>query len=235
MNSFVDAKSIAKTLRAVMAERKISLSHSECLEVIAKLFGLADWNTLSARIDAAAAKPLKLPKGWISCGSADLEQYRLGVDRANTGALIECRYRRDSGVFMPEDKFACMMQSISAGEYRGKKLRLTGTIKTDDVDLATIWMRVNNCAAILRFDNMMDRFPDGKLRGTHGWTERVVILDVPNEATDIHYGFLMRGYGRLWAKEFQLDVVDDSTPVTQILHGRRSDILQKPNNLAFNE
>jgi hypothetical protein len=32
-----------------------SITHSECLELIAKQFGLADWNTLSARIEGGGA------------------------------------------------------------------------------------------------------------------------------------------------------------------------------------
>ena len=40
--------------------RSVSLTHSESLELIAKVLGLADWNTLSARIDAS---PKAAPSG----------------------------------------------------------------------------------------------------------------------------------------------------------------------------
>jgi hypothetical protein len=42
MRSYKDAKAMAKSLRDVLAARNVSLSHSECLEVVAQQFGFAD-------------------------------------------------------------------------------------------------------------------------------------------------------------------------------------------------
>src|SRR4030095_6532498 len=53
MRDYRDAKAMAQTLRQALKERSVALTHSESLELIAKVLGLADWNTLSARIDAA--------------------------------------------------------------------------------------------------------------------------------------------------------------------------------------
>ena len=53
MRDYRDAKAMAQTLRQALKEKSVSLTHSESLELIAKVLGLADWNTLSARIDAA--------------------------------------------------------------------------------------------------------------------------------------------------------------------------------------
>lgn len=46
------AKTMAKSLRDALAGRNVSLSHSACLEIVARQFGFADWNTLSARLPA---------------------------------------------------------------------------------------------------------------------------------------------------------------------------------------
>jgi len=52
-------KGMAKALRQALADRDIALSHSECLELIAKQFGAKDWNALPAAIGHDAAdKPL---------------------------------------------------------------------------------------------------------------------------------------------------------------------------------
>ncbi len=53
MRTFLDAKAMARSLRAALGESQISLSHSECLELVAKQFALNNWNVLSAKIDAA--------------------------------------------------------------------------------------------------------------------------------------------------------------------------------------
>src|SRR5262245_45480418 len=55
MRTFRDAKAMAKTLRAALAGKQVSLSHSECLELVAAQLGAESWNVLSARIEADAA------------------------------------------------------------------------------------------------------------------------------------------------------------------------------------
>ena len=57
MPTHKDAKAMARFLRAAMAERNIALRHGECLEIIARQFGCADWNTLSAKL-LAEERPL---------------------------------------------------------------------------------------------------------------------------------------------------------------------------------
>lgn len=52
MRDYRDAKAMAQTLRQALKERSVSLTHSESLELVAKILGFADWNVLSARIHA---------------------------------------------------------------------------------------------------------------------------------------------------------------------------------------
>ena len=53
MRDFRDAKAMAQTLREALAAKSIPITHSDSLELIARLFGQRDWNTLAARIQAA--------------------------------------------------------------------------------------------------------------------------------------------------------------------------------------
>jgi ATP-dependent Lon protease len=50
MRDFRDAKAMAQTLRDALKSKSISLTHSESLELIAKILGFHDWNVLSAKI-----------------------------------------------------------------------------------------------------------------------------------------------------------------------------------------
>lgn len=53
MRSFRDAKDLkamAKTLREELAAASHAITHSQALELVARQLGLADWNTLAARI-----------------------------------------------------------------------------------------------------------------------------------------------------------------------------------------
>src|ERR1700689_508294 len=45
-----NAKTMAKSLRDSLVDRNVSLSHSTCLEIVARQFGFEDWNTLSAKL-----------------------------------------------------------------------------------------------------------------------------------------------------------------------------------------
>jgi ClpX C4-type zinc finger protein/glyoxalase superfamily protein len=53
MRDFRDAKAMAHALRDALKAKAVETTHSEALELIAKAFGFANWNVLSARIDAA--------------------------------------------------------------------------------------------------------------------------------------------------------------------------------------
>lgn len=50
MNNVRDPKSMAKSLRSELKIREIEITHGTALEIVARQFGLDDWNTLSAKI-----------------------------------------------------------------------------------------------------------------------------------------------------------------------------------------
>lgn len=50
MRSYLDAKLMAKSLRAGLAREKIDITHSQALEIVSEQFGLKDWNELAAKI-----------------------------------------------------------------------------------------------------------------------------------------------------------------------------------------
>jgi hypothetical protein len=57
MRDFRDAKAMAHTLRAALAAKGLKITISQSLELIAKAFGVADWNTLAAAIRQEAPAP----------------------------------------------------------------------------------------------------------------------------------------------------------------------------------
>jgi hypothetical protein len=52
MRDFRNAKAMAQTLRAALATKGIKITVGQSLELIAEIFGLADWNSLAAAIRA---------------------------------------------------------------------------------------------------------------------------------------------------------------------------------------
>jgi|SRR5580700_178693 ribosomal protein S1 len=53
MRDFRDAKAMARTLREALAAKGVRISNSETLELVAKMLGERDWNTLAAAIEAS--------------------------------------------------------------------------------------------------------------------------------------------------------------------------------------
>jgi catechol 2,3-dioxygenase-like lactoylglutathione lyase family enzyme len=51
MRTYLQAKDMAKSLRATLASKKVPVSHAECLEMVARQLGFGSWNILAAKID----------------------------------------------------------------------------------------------------------------------------------------------------------------------------------------
>ena len=105
MRTYKDAKAMAKSLRSYLAARSVLLSHSECLEIIAKEFGFADWNTLSAKLDLESHQPEQLSCSF--CGKSAHE----------VRSLIEggCRNRGISSCVFICDECIAFSAQITAG------------------------------------------------------------------------------------------------------------------------
>jgi ATP-dependent Lon protease len=61
MRDFRDAKTMAQTLRETLTAKAIPISHSESLELVSRMLGVADWNTLSALLQADRRTPVTKP------------------------------------------------------------------------------------------------------------------------------------------------------------------------------
>jgi hypothetical protein len=73
MRDFRDSKAMAQNLRQALTAKAVSISHSESLELVAKTFGLDNWNILAAQIEAEATPP-DLP----SCSFCGKSQHEVG-------------------------------------------------------------------------------------------------------------------------------------------------------------
>ena len=75
MRDFRDAKAMAHALRASLKAKSIETTHSEALELIANAFGYANWNVLSAKIEAAA--PELPPSTTLYCSFCGKSQHEV--------------------------------------------------------------------------------------------------------------------------------------------------------------
>jgi len=112
------------------------------------------------------------------------------------------------------DDPATLMQTVLADRYRGKRVRLAGHLRSEAVERwAGFWMRVDAAdRRAVAFDNMSAR----AVRGTTPWTRYAIVLDVPEDAVQIAFGFLLAGDGQVWADDLSLEPVAAAVPTTNL-------------------
>ena len=49
---------------------------------------------------------------------------------------------------------------------------------------------------------------------TTGWKKYEIVLDVPQQATNLAYGALLDGTGEIWISDLSFETVDRNVPVT---------------------
>lgn len=230
MHSFMDAKLMAKLLRQHLAERNVTLSHGECLELVARQFGVSSWNILSARIEAAAPglEPLVMPEGWVDASTNREGYFRMGLDPERPGcAMIQstplAEHQRDR-------QFGTLTQIISAEPYRGAAVRVACELSCKDLDgSATIWLRLDDAnGRPVRFENLLDR-PGVALRGTEDWKGFAITLDVPESSDSLYFGFMVHGRGTGWARDFTVERVEAAQTSARGKPYR----FERPTNLHF--
>lgn len=232
MRNFLDAKLMAKTLRESLKQREIELSHSECLELVAQQFGVANWNILSASINAEenGGIDLKVPEGWHIWWNTDQRFHRLGLHpELPEMILIESRFSRQSGADLGATRYGNLGQFIAADDFKGKHAKFSAKLKTTDADRAGIWISVmDDGGHQIRRDLMTDDHPQGPLTGTRDWTEVYVVLDVPKKAAQVTFGIYLENHGQVLAQDANLETVSTKVPITN-----RNRTRKKPLNLSF--
>jgi hypothetical protein len=170
----------------------------------------------------------QIPKGWFPAGSNPSE-YEMGIDNKNFENGHSCAYIKSK--VPKENEFGTLMQTISAVNYLGKRLQLSGYVKSENVDgWCGMWMRIdgeNNQQ--LGFDNMRDR----TIRGTTNWKKYEIVLDIPTNSKTINYGVLLTSKGEVWFDNFKLVEVDKNIKVTNLI--KENKLPSEPINLDFEE
>jgi hypothetical protein len=171
------------------------------MKTLAALAALA-----AAPVLALAAAPEALPSAW-SVFSPVPQKFAAGVDQdlGVKGAKFLRNKAEDPKVW------AALMQTISAQNYLGQRIRFRALVKTQEVSgWAGLWMRVDNGAGrAVAFYNSADK----PIKGSTDWQERSVVLDVPPEGAVIVFGVLNIGKGQVWIDRLGFEQVGQDVPV----------------------
>ena len=166
-----------------------------------------------------------LPAGWFKAGSHPTE-YDMGLDESvrRPGGKSSATVK---GIASKMSGFGTLMQMSQPGQYAGKRVRLSGYVKSDKVtDWAGLWFRVDGATNdVLAFDNMQQR----AIKGTTDWTRYEIVLDVPASAARLAFGILLAGGGQVWMDDLKFEIV----PTTVKTTGQGMGAASAPSNLDF--
>jgi serine/threonine protein kinase len=170
------------------------------------------------------------PKRWYVSGRGSPaggggKGYDLELDATTAKSGRQSLRLRSTGKAQ-EGQFGVFTQSIPASVAAGKRVRVSGHIKTDGITkgYAGLWCRIDGQNhKQLGFDNMAVRQgPDGVyksddrgVRGTTPWKHYQVEVDVDARAENIVFGGLLSDEGTAWFDDMAIEV--DGRPLVEAL------------------
>ena len=185
-----------------------------------------------------APKSHGLPESWFVTGS-NPKSYKMGTDSSiaksgNYSAIIKSIDNKIAG-------FGTLMQQCSPDKFLGKRVRLSGYMKSENVnEWAGLWFRVDVDTVAVSFDNMHDGKKNKSISGTKAWEKFEIVLDVPLNSTRLAYGALLVGTGQIWFDNLTFEVVDKTVETTgitnscDIQNGKKPQgLITEPSNLDF--
>jgi hypothetical protein len=154
--------------------------------------------------------------GWVLTGNHN-NKYQMGVDKGSGKDGKDAMTLKSIDKIDDNKIFGASATIRVPTQYLGKRVRLTGYIKTKEVPhWAGFWFRVDGQkeGEVLAFDNMKDGKTDRSITGTNNWKQYGLVLDVPFNAKQIVYGALLHGTGQIWFENVTLEIVNISVPTT---------------------
>jgi len=149
-------------------------------------------------------------RDWKVPGELSLKDYRIFLDTEifrNGSASGSIKSNSPVG----KGKSAFLMQTIKADNYQGKRVQISAYVKSENVEHATMWMRLDaGEMVVLGLDTMDDR----PIQGTTDWQRYNLILDVPEETQQIVFGIKLKGSGQIWIDDIEFENVSANVPTT---------------------
>jgi hypothetical protein len=153
--------------------------------------------------------PGEVPPGWQgtiraapATAGAPASPFHALIDVANPRRGRASLRLESTGAVAP-DQFGTITANVDAHPYRGRRIRLTGAVRTDVAAGVPVglWLRVDRAGPLPGFfDNMMDR-PIHEA----AWRDYAIEGDVAADAERIYFGMLLAGAGKAWLDDVRLE------------------------------
>jgi len=159
-------------------------------------------------------------EGWVESGRM-AKSYEIGIDK-DAG-----RDGKNCGAIKSKDEKiegnGTIMQKFDASNYSRKKIRLSGYMKSINVEeQASFWIRIDKTDSTAILDNMFGR----EIKGNTEWTNYEIILEIPENAKYISIGASLNGTGQIWFDDLLFEIVEN-------IDHNKDERFEAPTNLSF--
>lgn len=187
------------------------------------------------------------PQRWLALGDQSFELCDAGID-----AKLLASGQRNLSIDCQVPVRVYLRHTIESQPWWGKRVRLSGWIKTDEVKPRTEGGGEPGASLYLSSSGASDaKVVNATLTGTHDWTYQEVVVDIPygSGSPYIPMGISLVGTGQVWARDLKFEEIAgtalQSQPAPSVLEAsvrnplaggtaeeRRADALMKSDGTA---
>jgi hypothetical protein len=163
------------------------------------------------------------PQKWLALGEPNFELCDAGVD-----AVMLASGQRNLSIACKVPVRAFLRQAFASPTWLGKRVRLSASIKTENVvpregDFWPVGVAVSGArGASLYIASSDTRGPlyNIVVTGTNDWTYHELVIDIPAGANNppdakfIPMGLSLNGTGQVWLRDLKVEEVSRDTPLT---------------------
>ena len=144
---------------------------------------------------------------WVSFTNGRFESLPDGA-AASGGQSVRIQYR-GTAPWSPGQGYAIQWQTLPAAEVAGRRLRLSGLIRTQEVAPgdARLWWSIEDRQGGFHSAN------SGTAARTTPWQRYETVIDVPSDAARVMFGVQLAGGGTAWFDALSIEV--DGRPFVQ--------------------
>lgn len=165
--------------------------------------------SLGGTIDEISGKkPIKF---WLINQESNRQNYEFKLDETIYRSGSKSASIKSKPDYVESKTPGLLMQIIKADAFRGKRMRLSGFLRSENIEQGGLMFRIDGeNMQVLGYDGMKNRF----VKGSTEWSKYELVLEVPEAAQQITFGALLKGAGQIWIDDFSFEEVGREIPVT---------------------
>lgn len=165
--------------------------------------------SLGGTIDEISGKkPIKF---WLINQESNRQNYEFKLDEIVYRSGSKSASIKSKPDYVESKTPGLLMQKFKADAFRGKRMRLSGFLKSEKIEQGGLMFRIDGeNMQVLGYDGMKNRF----VKGSTEWSKYELVLEVPEAAQQITFGALLKGAGQIWIDDFSFEEVGREIPVT---------------------